>query len=68
MLMAKRLKVRWKQSVRVFVLSICKLRIIKLKNITEYRNIITYLEQISIGRLLKTKQLVFFLKTIGIFN
>ncbi len=37
----------------------------KVKNITEYRNIITYLEQISIGRLLKTKQLVFFLKQLG---
>jgi type IV pilus assembly protein PilC len=37
----------------------------KVKSMTEYKNIITYLEQITIGRLIKPKQLVFFLKQLG---
>jgi type II secretory pathway component PulF len=37
----------------------------KVKSITEYKNIITYLEQITVGRLIKPKQLVFFLKQLG---
>lgn len=37
----------------------------KVKSITEYKNILTYLEQITIGRLIKPKQLVFFLKQLG---
>ena len=37
----------------------------KVKEIKEYRNIITQLEQITFGRLIKTKQLVFFLKQLG---
>ncbi|BCR35580.1 type II secretion system F family protein [Mariniplasma anaerobium] len=37
----------------------------KVKSIVEYKNIITYLEQITIGRLIKPKQLVFFLKQLG---
>ncbi len=37
----------------------------KVKEIKEYKNIITKLEQITFGRLLKTKQLVFFLKQLG---
>ncbi len=37
----------------------------KVKEIKEYKNIITKLEQITFGRLLKTKKLVFFLKQLG---
>jgi type II secretory pathway component PulF len=37
----------------------------KVKSITEYKNIITYLEQITVGRLIKPNQLVFFLKQLG---
>ncbi|MCD4826519.1 MAG: type II secretion system F family protein [Acholeplasmataceae bacterium] len=37
----------------------------KVKSISEYKNVITYLEQITFGRLIKPKQLVFFLKQLG---
>lgn len=37
----------------------------KVKNIVEYKNILTHLEQITFGRLIKPKQLVFFLKQLG---
>ena len=37
----------------------------KVKSVTEYKNIITKLEQITFGRLINAKQLVFFLKQLG---
>lgn len=37
----------------------------KVKQVVEYKNIITKLEQITFGKLIKTKQLVFFLKQLG---
>ena len=37
----------------------------KVKSVKEYKNVITKLEQITIGRLINQKQLVFFLKQLG---
>ena len=37
----------------------------KVKSVSEYKNILTKLEQITIGRLITPKQLVFFLKQLG---
>ena len=37
----------------------------KVKSVIEYKNIITRLEQITIGKLINQKQLVFFLKQLG---
>ncbi|MCR3906534.1 MAG: type II secretion system F family protein [Tenericutes bacterium] len=37
----------------------------EIKNVIEYRNLLTKLNQITIGKVMSTKQLIFFLKQLG---